>query len=961
MTQWSVLAALAACGLAVLGALITPPPGIGAAVALAGWPRFGLYALAGVLLGGTGCVDAVARLRLLPIRRRAVGLVLLGLLASLTVAAINVVRLSRDIADPWGPALWLGSMVLLLGYVLFPLSRRIGWASLWASASTSATARRSGVLIALGLVVLAAALRLPALGAIPGGINADEGDRAATAFDVLSNQAPASWFDSGWFYINMVYFRLLAVSLALFGPDIAGGRMLSALCGIAFVAAIGWCGCRNFGWRVGLVATALAAAMDMNIQHSRFLSEAAPTALLWAISIGGFLEGTRTGRPWAWALAGLCGGLSLYFYPSARLWAAGAVLTVGLLWLQLRNRRLLAGGVIAAIATLVAAGPFLVHLSQFRDEATGRYLQTTVLDPLNQSRLEYLTPPEPWPLLAALQGERTLGLFDRYPDGGGFLPRPTTQPLFGQPLAALTLVGAVYALVRGWRDPRLAVISIWFWLGLSGVALTVESPDYLRAVGMLPSLCFIVAVPLVDLIDRFSMVVSPKIVVRHTLLAGAAPALVTAVLALQEVTSYFNSFATMPAGWGPATREGQAVASLGTLGPVYSLEMNEHAVSSGWVRLLAPHALRGRLPNPGRELPILGLPPTVVQGRTDLRPDVVPGPDQGLSVLLSNDPNQRPYLELLRQLYPDNTLTDVGDGRRAFQVAAGGLAATRGAMLFGAGGGARAVDGPGDVPPDVALPASLTWRSGVLLSRGGGYAFSVTAPGQVQLRLDGVTVIDGSNAAGPLQATAVVARGLHFLELTADISRPAQRVSLTLFDPDGSTRPLNAAETFRPMDSPWGLLLRKAQSVTPNGLADAVLDATVAMAFFNPELGYVPVPNTLTWSGTLIAPRAGTYRMAFAAEDQMHLRVDGQLVDVVSLRPEQWQAAAVGSQLRLAEGPHQVEVTLDVTHGGRELARWNWVPPQADGAVDAAAEWAVVPPRALRPDQPVTVAPSAGR
>jgi hypothetical protein len=101
--------------------------------------------------------------------------------------------------------------------------------------------------------------------------------------------------------------------------------------------------------------------------------------------------------------------------------------------------------------------------------------------------------------------------------------------------------------------------------------------------------------------------------------------------------------------------------------------------------------------------------------------------------------------------------------------------------------------------------------------------------------------------------------------------------------------------------------------------------------------------------------------MAFAAEDQMHLRVDGQLVDVVSLRPEQWQAAAVGSQLRLAEGPHQVEVTLDVTHGGRELARWNWVPPQADGAVDAAAEWAVVPPRALRPDQPVTVAPSAGR
>ena len=41
------------------------------------------------------------------------------------------------------------------------------------------------------------------------------------------------------------------------------------------------------------------------------------------------------------------------------------------------------------------------------------------------------------PELVALQVERTLGLFDRYPDGGGFMPNG--RPLFGQPLAALTL------------------------------------------------------------------------------------------------------------------------------------------------------------------------------------------------------------------------------------------------------------------------------------------------------------------------------------------------------------------------------------------------------------------------------------------------------------------------------------------------------------------------------------------
>src|SRR5206468_3772299 len=104
--------------------------------------------------------------------------------------------------------------------------------------------------------------------------------------------------------------------------------------------------------RIGLVATALAAGMNLTLQHSRLLSEAGLTGLLWAISMAGFLDGARWGRPWAWAVAGLAGGLSLYFYPAARLWPVGAVLTVILLWLHGRDRRLLPGFAIAALAAL---------------------------------------------------------------------------------------------------------------------------------------------------------------------------------------------------------------------------------------------------------------------------------------------------------------------------------------------------------------------------------------------------------------------------------------------------------------------------------------------------------------------------------------------------------------------------------------------------------------------------------
>jgi hypothetical protein len=365
------------------------------------------------------------------------------------------------------------------------------------------------------------------------------------------------------------------------------------------------------------------------------------------------------------------------------------------------------------MAALVSSAPFLVHLDRHRDEATARYAQTAVLDPENQVRLRYLTPPEPLPELFALQAERTLGMYDRYPDGGGFFP--TGRPILGVPLAQLALIGAVYLLVRARRDVRLAVLSVWFWLGLSGVLLTVETPHVLRSVGMLPSLCFVLAVPLVDFVDR-ALAWRPGL---RATLSGLATAVLAVILIAPEVASYFTAFRTMPQGWGPMNREGQAVAALGANGPVYSLEMNEHLVNSGWVRLLAPAAQRGRVPNPGRELPVLATTLLPEPG-LELRPEVVPSEGQGLAVILSPDPNQGPYVALLQQLYPGGTVDDAADGRRAFRVSSSALAATQGVTLVAPDGSARGVDGFGEMPTDVGLPARLTWRAGVRLTRGGG-------------------------------------------------------------------------------------------------------------------------------------------------------------------------------------------------------------------------------------------------
>ena len=71
--------------------------------------------------------------------------------------------------------------------------------------------------------------------------------------------------------------------------------------------------------------------------------------------------------------------------------------------------------------------------------------------------------------------------------------------------------------------------------------------------------------------------------------------------------------------------------------------MQEHTVNSGWVRLLSPNAEKGRVPNPGREVPFLA--PVVGASPTrDRTANFFAQDDQGFSILMTPDPNQRPYV-----------------------------------------------------------------------------------------------------------------------------------------------------------------------------------------------------------------------------------------------------------------------------------------------------------------------------
>ncbi len=148
MTRWSAPFAALAIVVAGLAALsFTPEAGITSNGGLAGWPRLALYAAAGGMLAlsaAPACFTYRLRTRW-PVRSRASGLVALGAMASVAVALVNAHRLLTDIADPLGPALWLASMALLLGYSVLPLSRQVGWQPLWPARAATDVEAQAGV------------------------------------------------------------------------------------------------------------------------------------------------------------------------------------------------------------------------------------------------------------------------------------------------------------------------------------------------------------------------------------------------------------------------------------------------------------------------------------------------------------------------------------------------------------------------------------------------------------------------------------------------------------------------------------------------------------------------------------------------------------------------------------------------------------------------------------------------
>lgn len=409
--------------------------------------------------------------------------------------------------------------------------------------------RAAWVALVVGVLLVAAGLRLWAMPNPPPALNVDEAADGQDALDILAGH-PSVFFprvngrEPLWMYAQ-------AGSIAVLGNTPLALRFPMAGFGLLTVAATYAVGRDWFGRRVGLLAAASlgSAFWHLTLTRTALRTGAVPLFVVLCFYALGRAVATKS-RAQA-MLAGVWLACGLYTYLSMRMVAVALLVGFGaqvlLPWLgarRWRERYLRAGFVAAAVAAVLVI-PLGLYFAQHRELLFERVVQVSVFNPNPHIIGRHMGLGES--LL------RTAGGFFVRGDESwkqNIPGRPVFDPLNG----ALWLAGMV-ALLVGFvrflrhRGPRPWSAELWLLLWpavvFGGMALAQESPYYPRQSAAIPAvqLCWAVgASAAIAWAGR-----------RSEALRRAAAVVVALALTVQTAASARDLFLR----WGPAPQTWQ--------------------------------------------------------------------------------------------------------------------------------------------------------------------------------------------------------------------------------------------------------------------------------------------------------------------------------------------------------------------------------------------------------------------
>ena len=388
--------------------------------------------------------------------------------------------------------------------------------------------RRTTVLWVLLITGLGAALRLAALGSVPGGLYQDEAFNGLDALRVLEGEHKLYFSANNGREPLFIY--LASITIAWLGRTPAAVRLPAALLGTLTIPTTAALGSVLFNRRVGLLAAALLAITFWPLHLSRVAFRAVGLPLFLGLALAAGWRGARQASK-GWTLAGgMCYGLAFYTYLPVYwtpvvlafftfyLWATGCTKRRTLLRLMVPCFVL---GALLPLLPLAVANPNLLF---------GRTAQVSILNPaVNQGDL--------WSALLQQIG-RGLGMFFWR---GDTIPRHNLpgRPVFDL-LATPFFLAGLFWTGRNWRRPAAALTLLWTLLMLVPTILAQDTPHFLRGVGVLPVATLLPAVGL----ERVQHWLRQKPI--HRWLPPALTAVALAGILGLTLRDYFGRYAADP-------------------------------------------------------------------------------------------------------------------------------------------------------------------------------------------------------------------------------------------------------------------------------------------------------------------------------------------------------------------------------------------------------------------------------
>jgi 4-amino-4-deoxy-L-arabinose transferase-like glycosyltransferase len=365
--------------------------------------------------------------------------------------------------------------------------------------------RRTFLLIALTVLVIAAALRIAGLHTYPPGPHYDEAAELLIARSIAFGGARHFPIVESYQGREALYYYVTAPLLRLVADDIFTLRLVSVYANLITIAAsIALGRAMSPGWRGGIIGLAIGVLMAVNfnmIFNSRQAFRSVLLPLCQAVGLWLLWRGLGRRRAWPSLIAaGVMCGLALYTYMASRLFPVWlAIAGLALLWLDRARWRLrLRQGAIFFAALIVTAAPMIGYALRRPDVFWGRLAEVTGTGAdvtLAESIRRHL-------LMFFVEGEG----YVRYNVPG--------RPYFTLPEGLLLLAGlgvAVYRLTRG--RSLAATERAGYLLALLAPLMVIPSvvslgglpPSFMRSLGMVPLIFVLAAIGLEAILPRRGM------------------------------------------------------------------------------------------------------------------------------------------------------------------------------------------------------------------------------------------------------------------------------------------------------------------------------------------------------------------------------------------------------------------------------------------------------------------------